>query len=124
VKRIVSSGSYQHIQLPQTEEVKYLGLHLNRRLTWHQHNFTKWKQLGITFTKIYWLLRHKLKLSTNDKLFIYKTIIKPMRTYGIQLRGTTSTSNIEILKRFQSKALHMITDTPWYVPNMVIWNNL
>jgi hypothetical protein len=33
-------------------------------------------------------------------------------------------SNIEILERFQLKALRMTTDTPWYVLNMVIWNNL
>jgi hypothetical protein len=31
-----------------------------------------------------------------------------------------STSNIEILERFQSKALRMIVDAPWYVPNTVI----
>jgi hypothetical protein len=34
------------------------------------------------------------------------------------------TSNIEILERFQSKALRMIVDAPWYVPNMVIRRNL
>jgi hypothetical protein len=32
------------IQLPQVENVKYLGLHINRRLTWHKHIFTKRKQ--------------------------------------------------------------------------------
>jgi hypothetical protein len=35
-----------------------------------------------------------------------------------------STSNIEILERFQSKALRMIMDAHWYVPNMVIQRNL
>jgi hypothetical protein len=33
-------------------------------------------------------------------------------------------SNIEILERFQSKALRMITDAPWYVPNTVIRKDL
>jgi hypothetical protein len=32
----------------------------------------------------------------------------------------TSTSNIEILEHFQSKALRIIVDAPWYVPNTVI----
>jgi hypothetical protein len=59
---------------------------------------------------MYWLLGRKSKLSTNNKLFIYKTILKPIWTYGIQLWGTASTSSIEILERFQSKALRMITD--------------
>jgi hypothetical protein len=38
----------------------------------------------------------------------------------IQLWGTASTSNIDILERFQSIALRMIVDAPWYVPNTVI----
>jgi hypothetical protein len=32
--------------------------------------------------------------------------------------------NIEILERFQSKALRMIVDGPWYVPNTVIRRDL
>jgi hypothetical protein len=40
--------------------------------------------------------------------------------YGIQLWGTASTSNIEIVERFYSKALRMVLDAPWYVPNTVI----
>jgi hypothetical protein len=35
-----------------------------------------------------------------------------------------STSNIEILERFQSKALRMIVDAPWYVLNTVIRSDL
>jgi hypothetical protein len=53
---------------------------------------------------MYWLLGRKSKLSTSNKLLIYKTILKPIWTYGIQLWGVASTSNIEILEHFQSKA--------------------
>jgi hypothetical protein len=70
------------------------------------------------------LLGRKSKLSTSIKLLIYKTILKPIWTYGIQLWDTASTSNIEILERFQSKALRMIMDAPWYVPNMIIRRDL
>jgi hypothetical protein len=55
---------------------------------------------------------------------MYKTILKRIWTYGIQLWGTASTSNIEILERFQSKALRMIVDAPWYVPNTVVRRDL
>jgi hypothetical protein len=41
-----------NVQLPQEEVVKYLGLHLDRRLTWHKHIFAKRKQLGITLAKM------------------------------------------------------------------------
>jgi hypothetical protein len=66
------------VQLPQSDEVKYLGLHLYRRLTWHKHIFAKRKQLGLTLTKMHWLLGRKPQLSTTNKLLLYKTILKPI----------------------------------------------
>jgi hypothetical protein len=48
-----------NVQLPQKEKVKYLGIHFDRRLAWHKHIFIKRKQLGITLTKMYWLLGRK-----------------------------------------------------------------
>jgi hypothetical protein len=45
----------KNIQIPQ-ENVKYLELHLERRLTWRKHTFEKRKQLGITLTKMYVLV--------------------------------------------------------------------
>jgi hypothetical protein len=81
-------------------------------------------QLGITLTKMYWLLGSHCKLTTSSKLLAYKVILKPIWTYGLQLWGTSSTSNIEILERFQSKALSMITDAPWYVTNAILRRDL
>jgi hypothetical protein len=109
--------------LPQ-EDVKFLGLHLDRRLTWHKHIVVKRRQIGIALTKMYWLLGRKSKFSTSNKLLIYKTVLKPIWTCGMKIWGTASTSNIEILERFQSKALCMIEDTPWYVPDTVIRRDL
>jgi hypothetical protein len=73
---------------------------------------------------MYWLLGRSSRLSLPNKLLLYKSILTPIWTYGIQLWGTASTSNIEILERFQSKALRMIIDAPWYVPNTLIRRNL
>jgi hypothetical protein len=112
------------VHLPQQEDVKYVGLHLNRRLTWRKHIFTKRKQLGMTLTKMHWLLGRKSKLSTSNNILIYKATLKPIWTYGIQLWGMASTSNIEILELLQTKVLCLIVDTPWYMPNTVIRSDL
>ena len=99
-------------------------MHLDRRLTWGKHIFTKRKQMGLTFNKMYWLLEPKSKLSVNNTLLIYKPIIKPMWSYGIQLWDSSSTCNIEILQRFQLKTLRMIIKAPWFVSNVTISKDL
>ena len=110
--------------LPMANEVKYLGMHLDRRLTWKVHIWNKRKQLGLKFRKLYWILGPKSQLSLESKLLLYKCIMKPIWTYGIQLWGTASNSNIEIIQRFQSKTLRTIVQAPWYVPNEVIHRDL
>ena len=112
-----------NVHLPQVDEVKYLGIHLDRRLTWHKHITTKRKQLDLKLRNLYWILGRKSQLSLENKLLVYKVILKPVWTYGIQLWGTASNSNLEILERFQSKVLR-ITDAPWYVPNAIIKRDL
>ena len=62
--------------------------------------------------------------SLANKLLVYKAFLKPIWTYGIQLWGTASNSNIDILERFQSKVLRIFTDAPWYVPSAVIKHDL
>ena len=51
---------------------------------------------------------------------MYKAILKPIWTHSVQLWGTASNSNIDILQTFQSKVLGIIIDAPWYVPNTMI----
>jgi hypothetical protein len=100
-----------NVQLPP-EDAKYLGLQFDRRLPWRKHIFAKRKQLGMTLTKMYWLLGCKSKLSTSNKLISYKAIFIPIWTFGIQLWATASIFNIVILEYFQQRGLRMIVDAP------------
>jgi hypothetical protein len=68
------------------------------------------------------LIETKSKLPTRNKLIIYKIILKPIWIYGIQLWGTAFTSNIEILERFQSKALRMTVDAPGMPNDFILWD--
>jgi hypothetical protein len=69
---------------------------------------------------MYWVIGRKSELSLENKLLIYKAILKPIWTYGIPLWGATSNSNIEILQRFQNKVLRSIVNAPRYVPNTLL----
>jgi hypothetical protein len=63
-------------------------------------------------------------LSIDNKLLIYKAVIKPIWTYGIQLWGCASKSNIELIQRTQSKILRFIVNAPWYVSNHTMHTDL
>jgi hypothetical protein len=47
----------------------------------------------------------------------YISVICPVWSYGIQLWGCPSDFNIEIIQRYQNKALKCIVNTPWYIRN-------
>jgi hypothetical protein len=84
----------------------------------------KRKQLGIKLRSLYWMTSRNSKLSFNNKLLLYKAILKPVWTYGIQLWGFTANSNLDIFERFQSKVLRIIVNAPWFVPNRIIAHDL
>lgn len=112
-----------NVQLPQVDHYKYLGMYIDRRLTWHCHIWNKRLQLNSKYRQLSWLFHKNSHLSLNNKLLIYKAILKPIWTYGIQIWGTTSNSNLNIIQRFQSKTLRRILDAPWYVNNNIIHND-
>jgi hypothetical protein len=101
--------------IPVKPEVKYLGLHLDEKLTWKSHIKAKRRQLDLKVKNMYWLLNRKSTLSLENKLIIYKHILKPIWTYGIELwGGCNKSSNTKMLHSFQSKTLRMISGAPWY----------
>jgi hypothetical protein len=66
----------------------------------------------------------KSALTTYNKLVLYKQILKPVWTYGIQLWGCTKPSNIAIIQRFQNKVLRAIVNAPRYVRNVDLHRDL
>jgi hypothetical protein len=103
-------------------DVKYVGLHLDRRLTWSTHIKTKRLHLNLKLRSMYWLLGRKSNLSLGNKLLLYKCVLKPVWTYGIQLWGCPKPSHTQIIQRLQSKILRSITGAPWYVFNFTLHN--
>ena len=63
-------------------------------------------------------------LSIHNKLMLYKQILKPVWTYGIQLWGCTKQSNINIIQRFQNEVLRNTVDAPWYIINADLHRDL
>ena len=56
-----------------------------------------------TKKKMFWLMGRRSVLSIHNKLMLYKQILKPVWTYGIQLWGCTEQSNTDIIQRLRNK---------------------
>lgn len=106
--------------LPHSDCVKYLGVHIDRRLTWRQHIDHKKQELIIKHRNLNWMLGRNSRLCMDNKLLIYNMVLKPIWLYAIQIWGSASDSNIQIIQRQQNKILRSIANVPWYVTNAEI----
>lgn len=97
---------------------------MDSKLTWKYHIQKKRNQIKEKYRQLHWLLRKDSKLSTSNKILLYKTIIKPIWTYGLQLWGTSKKSNITLIQRQQSKILRSIINAEWYITNADIHRDL
>jgi hypothetical protein len=98
------------IQIPRNTEIKYLGMTIDKKLTWNQHIAKKRKQVNITIKQLNWILGRKSNLAIENKLLIYEIITIPIWTYGLELWGCASKSSISIMQTSQSKILRIIIE--------------
>ena len=80
--------------------------------------------MNMKLREMSWLMSRKSKLSLKNKLILYKCIIKPIWTYGVQLWGCAKSSNTQIIQRLQFRVLRTLTNAPWYVSNRTLHNDL
>jgi hypothetical protein len=98
--------------IPQTEAVKYLKLNFDCTLNWKEHTA---KKIDLKTKEIKWSIGKNSHLSIENKLHIYKAVITPIWSYGMELWGCGSKSNIVNIQRSQSKILRAIANAPPYV---------
>lgn len=110
--------------LPHNTSVKYLGMHLDRRLTWRTHIKKKRDELNLRYRNLHWLLGRNSVLSIDNKLLIYKVVLKPVWTYGIQLWGSACNSNKIIIQRAQNSILRNLSNAPWFLMNSELHDEL
>ena len=67
--------------------------------------------------EINWLIGKKSHLSIQNKLLIYKAVIKPIWSHGMELWDCAIKSNTVIMQRSQSKILRATANGPRYVTN-------
>lgn len=110
--------------VPNAGSAKYLGLTLDSKLRWKAHIDTKIRQLKILSNKMKMLTGRRSRLSLSNKLLVYKQIIKPVWTYGLELWGKSAASNIKPMQTSINNILRIIVRAPYYCRNADIRRDL
>ncbi|KAL7725810.1 hypothetical protein ACLKA6_017640 [Drosophila palustris] len=93
-------------------EVKYLGIIIDRRLTWKPHILRTCATVRAKCKKLDWLLRPRSGLSLTAKVRLFKAIISPTLSWGLNIWGTACNSSIKQIESCQSKILRRIVGSP------------
>jgi hypothetical protein len=104
-------------KVPYANTAIYLGMTLDAKLRWKEHIKEILDEINIKFRKIYWFLGRNSELSIHNKLTLYKQVLRPVWSYGVQLWGCTSDSNIQVIQRCQNKVQTFIVNAVWCVRN-------
>lgn len=122
-KGICPTVTLNNIPIPTSDTIKYLGLNLDKRLTWKNHIRTKRLTLNARMRILSPLISRNNKTNLKVKLLIYKALLKPIWTYGIQLWGSAKKSNTNKIQVFQNLALRRLSNAPPYVSNLTLHND-
>lgn len=105
-----------NIEIEWLDSVKYLGLHLDKKLLFKTHIEASLEKAQRVFRLLYSLLNRKSKLSNQHKLLIYKCIVRPVFMYGSPVWSNCANSHIKKVQIYQNKNLKTIFNLPWRYP--------
>lgn len=103
-----STPSLNNLNIPETPDPKYLGVIIDKKLTFKKHISSALCKARITKTKLYPLLGPHSKLNTHLKTQIYKSYILPILTYGSQVTELAAKTTKSKMQIFQNAILRNI----------------
>jgi hypothetical protein len=109
---------FNNVNIPWISSVKYLGLILDKRLTWQPHISSKLQQAYQRLSMLYPILNKKSSIQKKCSLLIYKQILRPILTYACPAWGKCATTHIRKIQIFQNKVLRIIANAPWFIMNV------
>jgi hypothetical protein len=100
-------------EIPWSSEVKYVGLNLDKRLTFASHTAKAIDKAEKAFRILYSFLNRKSRLCIHNKLLLYKTCIRPILCFGVETWFDCAPTHKNKLQIIQNKCLKIIKNRHW-----------
>ena len=110
--------------IPVDSSVRYLGLHLDAKLTWKSHIAYLVGRIRERIRQLRPLMSPDSPLTLDTKRLVYLSLIRPIWSYSCGLWGCAAASHIKKIQVTQNRVLRMITGAPWYVRNSRLHTDL
>ncbi|GFU84630.1 putative RNA-directed DNA polymerase from transposon X-element [Trichonephila clavipes] len=105
-------------------ETKYLGLILDKKLTWKQHLTHKRDKFRKALRALYPLIGWNSELNMYNKILLYTAVLRPILTYGSPVWGYAADSNIKIIEVAQNSIIRNIVKADRYTKNSYIYKDI
>ena len=103
---------------------KYLGLNLDTKLKWKEHIKIKRDECKYKISRLRWLIGSKSRLSLDNKILLYKQLIRPMWAYGSQIWGCAAPTHINLIQKLQNITLRRMVSAMMLERNADIHRDL
>lgn len=108
---------YRSTQIEFAKSVKYLGVHLDAKLTFAEHIKYTRDKAHTCFGALYPLLRSRAHLDKSIKMTLFKSMIRPILTYASPVWTDAAQSHRKQLQVIQNKCIKTIFNLPWRQPS-------
>lgn len=112
VAEVAPIGSSLTERRSNTDSVKYLGVTLDRKLSFREHITSARNKATRCMAALYPPIGRRSVLSTANKMRLYKAIIRPVMTYASPIWITAAHSDRKQLQVAQNKCLKLIHKLP------------
>ncbi|GFU08862.1 probable RNA-directed DNA polymerase from transposon BS [Trichonephila clavipes] len=110
--------------LQWSQTTKYLGLILDKNLTWKHHILHSRDKFRNALRSIYPLICRNSEMHMYNKVLLYTAILRPILSYGSPVWGYAANSNVKILETAQNSVIRTITKANRYTKNSNIYKAL
>lgn len=101
------------IDIAWENSVKYLGIHLDTKLTFNHHINCTIKKVNIAIKLLYPFINRRSALTIENKVIIMKVIFQAILLYGSPVWGRAALCHIKKLQVSQNKLLKMMLNLPF-----------
>ncbi|GBN51251.1 Papilin [Araneus ventricosus] len=103
---------------PWKDEVKYLGIFLDKNLTFKSHIEHTRDKFNAAFRRHYSLICRNFRLSLNNKVLIYLAYLRPILVYASPIWACTAKTHLNKLEVLENKTIRMIINARWFQRNI------